>query len=229
MDSTQRLYYRADNGHSIDVVLVAAGHPPISGSVTDVYMDGVGIVLPSSATLPLGQSVELGMSPKDAAYKVRVSAVVRTRHEEESRRRYGLRFQSNDELRRKVPEGLYSLFNRRRAQRFRLSTPIDVCVTPNNSIRPVNAQITGVSETGLSLVVAQQSEVELASAKRIIMRRDDAPDATLELMVKNRILLDHDGIRYGCAFTTRSPAQQRRATMLVEDLVERERRVQEQA
>lgn len=229
MNSEQRLYYHADDGHGIDVVLVAAGHPPISGSVIDVYMDGVGVVLPSTATLPLGQCVELGLSTKDATYRVRVGAVVRTRHEEGNKRRYGLRFRSNDELRRKVPEGLYSLFNRRRAQRFRLSVPIGVCLTPKNAVKPLRAEISGVSDTGLSLLVDQRSELELAGAKRVVLRRDDVPEPTYDLIVQNRLMLDQEGIRYGCAFATASPLQRERARALVEELIEREGQLQDDA
>jgi len=223
MSNHQRLYYRPEQSPRINVELIGDDGKFVRGRVTDVYVDGVGVHLPASACLALGSCVQLGLSTTDASYSVKLHAVVRSRQDGKQFRVYELRFRSNEDLRESATQGLYSMLNRRNTQRFRLSAPLQVAVTPHGACQPVSARLSGVSETGLSLVVDRQFEMGLAESERLVLRTQEPVATRVDLVVRNRLLLDNDGIRYGSAFADDTEGNTERATDLVDALLERER------
>lgn len=239
------LYYRADpdDAHPIDVLLMAQGQPPIRGRVIDVFMDGVGVRLPRSTALPLGMPVELGLSVKHGERPIALSAVVRARKEGRSFRRYGFRFTSRAEIEEKLPRGLYSIFNRRRAERYYLTERIDVSVIPDGRFETLPAKLGDVSMVGASVVVEPKCENVLARADRMQLCIDQtvlhvvgddgvARPATepmiLDVLVHNRLLLDGI-VRYGCEFDPTRDDSDHKARVLVDYVIHREGSLQNDA
>ncbi len=239
------LYYRADpdDAHPIDVLLMAEGQPPIRGRVIDVFMDGVGVRLPRSTALPLGLPVELGLSVKHGERPIGLSAVVRARKEGRSFRRYGFRFTSRAEIEEKLPRGLYSIFNRRRAERYYLTERIGVSVIPDGRFETLPAKLGDVSLVGASVVVEPKCENVLARADRMTLCLDQtvlhvldqdgvSRPATepmlLDVLVHNRLLLD-GAVRYGCEFDPNAEESERKARILVDYVIHREGELQAEA
>ncbi len=236
------LYYRADpdDAHPIDVVLMAPDQPPIRGRVIDVFMDGVGVRLPRSTALPLGLKVDLGLSVKHGERPIGLSAVVRARKEGRSFRRYGFRFTSRAEIEEKLPRGLYSIFNRRRAERYYLTERIGVSVIPDGRFETLPAMLGDVSLVGASVMVEPKCENVLARADRMSLCIDQtvmhvvgedgvARPATepmiVDVLVHNRLLLDGI-VRYGCEFDPNREDTDRKSRMLVDYVIHREGELQ---
>jgi hypothetical protein len=238
------LYYRADpdDAHPIDVVLLAPGQPPIRGRVIDVFMDGIGVRLPRSTALPLGLAVELGLSVEHGERPIGLSAVVRARKEGRSFRRYGFRFTSKKEIESKLPRGLYSIFNRRRAERYYLTERIGVSVIPDGRFETLPAQLGDVSLVGASVVVEPKAENVLARADRMQLcidqtvlhligedgvARPASEPMLIDVMVHNRLLLD-GAVRYGCEFDPSRDDTDHKARVLVDYVIHREGELQDE-
>ncbi|MEM9693465.1 MAG: PilZ domain-containing protein [Myxococcota bacterium] len=233
------LYYRADpdDARPIDVLLMADGQPPIKGRAIDVYTDGIGVRLPRGTALPLGMHVELGLSVPHASRPVALSAVVRARKEGRSFRRYGFRFTSREEIEEKIPQGLYSIFNRRRAERYYLSEKMSVSVIPDCRFEPLPAKMGDVSMVGSSVIVEPRCENVLAGSDRMQVRVEAdtllivdengaatpaAEPLAVDVIVHNRILLD-SGVRYGCEFDPSRDDTVNKAQILVDFVLHQER------
>ena len=242
MDSEILYFTEVDEVREIEVVVLHDdGRLPVSGRVVDVFVDGVGVRLPKSTSLALGLEVELGLSlPNEpAARPVTLSAQVRTRREAPTNRFYGFRFTRPEELDDKLPRGLYSIFNRRSAERFTLTVPLNITASPIDECRPVLAKVNGASQTGCSLLVDQTSEQVLAHADVIKLSIDQpllrvvrkgtpvpVPDyTTLDAIVHNRLLLPDGNVRYGCEFDPEDGGADEDRSRFVEFLLNRERKL----
>lgn len=221
----QNLYYRADpdDQSPIEVVVMIPGRPPMRGRVIDVYVDGIGVRLPRSTVLPLGLDVEVGLKVPHAPRPIALSAMVRARKEGRSFRRYTLRFVSRDEIDEKIPQGLYSIFNRRRAERYYLSEKLAIAVVPDGRFETLPAKLGDVSLVGASVLVGPKVERVLATSERLQLVLETAALATLgevsealvlDVIVHNRLLLD-GSIRYGCEFNPSAAGSDDKAQRLV--------------
>jgi hypothetical protein len=222
---SELLYGKGEEDHEIDAVLHIPGQLPVKGRVHDVFIDGVGVVLPKTVSLPLGSRFQLSLSVPINEKLVTLTAMVRTRSELPTSRRYGFRFLSRTEIEAQLPLGLYSIFNRRRAERFHLAQALAVAVSPlpargsdgpAPSTRAVLANLEGASKTGCSLLMNRQNDERLAGSDRVLIRVDivppervlasdaDAPDTTrtasVLAIVHHRMLMDDNNVRYGCEF-----------------------------
>ncbi len=205
----KQVYFRADPdaGRAIEVELFAAGCAPSTGRVVDVYLDGISARFgaQSSPQLAIGKRVYLRLQCRVPKALIELEAVVRDREEGSKWRSYGFRFSSRSELEGKLPMGLYSIFNRRRHYRVRLSAPERVVVAPvylgDKSGRAQLAWLSGASLSGVSLLVDPQTEQKLSTFERLALSiGPPVCESPLELVVRvrNRQLADEGRIRYGC-------------------------------
>ncbi len=240
MDSEILYFTEVDEARAIEVLVLLPSKLPDSGRVVVVFVDGVGVRLPKSTSLALGMEVELGLSlPTDPeARPVTLSALVRTRREAPTYRFYGFHFTRPEELDDKLPRGLYSIFNRRYAERFHLTELLNITASPLDECRPVLAKVNGASETGCSLLVDQKSEAVLAHADVIklgidqpqlrVVRNTPVPlpnSTSLDVIVHNRLLLPDGNIRYGCEFDPEDGGADEDRSRFVEFLLNRERKL----
>ncbi len=209
MSGDKQVYFRADpdEGRAIEVELFTPGCAPLKGRVVDVYLDGISARFnaQTSPQLAIGESVYLRLLCRVPEAIIELAAVVRDREEGQEWRSYGFRFSSRSELEGKLPMGLYSIFNRRRHYRVRLSAPERVSVAPvylgDKSRRAQQAWLSGASLSGVSLLVDPETEQQLSSFERLELTLEPPIcETTLKLVVRvrNRQLSGDGRIRYGC-------------------------------
>jgi c-di-GMP-binding flagellar brake protein YcgR len=251
---SELLYGKGDGEqHPIEVVLHLPNEPPVKGKVHDVFIDGVAVVVAKAVSLPLGARYQLTLSIDACERLVTLTAVVRTRSEGETDRRYGFRFVSKSEIDAQLPLGLYAIFNRRRAERVHLAHPVAVAVwcvpilaAGALAARPVTsgelavlAHLEGASRTGCSLLMNRKNEERLTGSERLLIRVDisppprvlaretDAPDTMRRLSigatVHHRMLTEDQNVRYGCEFDRLDRDSSAAVARFVSYLLERER------
>ncbi len=198
-DRDEFFHVTSDGQSDIDVAVHLRDQRPARGKVSEVFDDGVGVVLPKSVSLALGTVHQLTLSVDACERLVTLTAIVRARSDRGADRRYGFRFASKREVEAQLPLGLRSLCNRRRAERFQLRQPLAVTLSPlaifpaHGSLPPpslssaaVLAKLDGVSNTGCSLVLNRASDERLTASERVLIRVDLAAPPRL-IPVKDSI------------------------------------------
>ncbi len=186
----------------VEVLLHLLEQPPVRAKVHVVRGDSLVVEVPKIVALPLGASCRLSLLHEGRERLVTLTAVVSSRSEGATQRRYGFTFAAAD-LDAYLPTGLLALFNRRRAERYQLVKPIAVEVTAlsrqvldgaqffgsspdgSSSLRPpasgrgVLASLDGASATGCSLLLSRADDARLAASERLLIRIEIAPPATV--------------------------------------------------
>lgn len=179
---------------------------PVSGEVlsldiTNVVVEFVSLDPP---TLPLGVVVPLEFTTSSLRQAVRLHALVVSRTEEQTRRRYTFQFKLKEG---QDPGDLIRLFNRRSSFRTSMERPVVVHVrsadAPGQSRGAVVAcELHDISATGLALVVTPEQDMKLGSDRIEVEFELPSVDKPLKALatVRYRVLNQSSAIRYGCAF-----------------------------
>ncbi len=227
----EELLYQTFDGGSLPILArVRCAVGSVTGHVTDVYVDGVGLRLPTIAAIGIGEKVELSLWVEGVERPVALAARVRARRDTETERRYRLRFVSREELAQKLPRGLYSLFNRRRCERVRLTSPLDSTLSSLGEGVRATAEIDGVSRGGCSLVVDADTERLFASTERVLiglrqpgLQLVGKPRTwSVHAVIHNRQATDTGLIRYGCELLPENAAGALELERIFDYLLERE-------
>lgn len=212
MERGRRKHYRVIPGQTrrLDVSVRVEGDGRVfRGEVLDMTIDGAGVRFTTDAApvVALGHSVMLTFSASWLDESFEVSGTVKSRIElgESREYRYGFAFDQSAELQKRLPSGVFQLFNRRGAYRVSTDPADPVAVTvrlPRVDMDPVTARLKDVSVSGLALLVSSGAEKTLGACDSVEMSfRLPTSDKDLHLVgwIRNR-QLNHEHVRYGVEF-----------------------------
>lgn len=211
MDSEKRRVYRVapDDVNALDVTVKTEDGEVFPGKVLDVTIDGVGISFEKEGGPELGLSKKVTLIFSGAALDdpVEVFGDVTSRVEAGELRhyRYGFAFDQSAELEKRLPAGIFGLFNRRGA--FRISPdptkPVEVSVTaPGVRGTKITTLLKDISISGLGFLLEPEAESILGAIEVIEMSfRLPTSDEDFELLgrIRRRELIEKD-ILYGVQF-----------------------------
>ena len=211
MDSEKRRVYRVapDEVNALDVTVKTEDGEVFPGKVLDITIDGVGISFEKEGGPELGLSKKVTLIFSGAALgdPVEVFGEVRSRVEAGEFRhyRYGVAFDQSAELEKRLPAGIFRLFNRRGA--FRSSPdptkPVEVSVTvPGVKGTKITTLLKDISISGLAFLLEPEAESILGAIEVIEMSfRLPTSDEDFELLgrIRRRELIEKD-ILYGVEF-----------------------------
>ncbi len=212
MTDQKQLFYRPDGDESSTLVatIYAPGTSPGAGRVSEVYLDGLKVLLPATDApgLNLGADVRLALAEPGAEENVNLGARLVERRDVGDSREFVFTFRSAEEIRRKLPLGLYSLLNRRRDVRLRLRQPVPVELARKSAAEPaqwLSAELVSMSASGVGLSTAAAHEAELTNAEcyqvRLFAPHEQQP-VHFTVAPRNARLSADGRAHYGCEFVS---------------------------
>ena len=211
MDRERRKVYRVvpDDAHRLDIAVKTEDGKAFRGEVLDVAIDGAGTRFEreTGPVFGLGHSVALIFSAPWLDEPIEVSGKVRSRIElgEYRQYRYSFEFDQSAELQKRLPEGVFRLFNRRCAYRTSPdpAKPVAVVIKPPGvGMAKVTARLKDISVSGLALLVDPEAENTLGELDVIEMSfRLPTSDQDFQLVgwIRSRELVNEHA-RYGVEF-----------------------------
>lgn len=217
MEQRKRALYRVvpEPGDRLELALLTSLGESPAERILDVSNRSVSALFPGRAgiELQLGQSVTLRFSSPALPRPVRRDAVVVSRVELESRRRYGFEFDEEGPLEEGVSAGAHRVFNRRGAYRVKPDPkePVEVYIhvlEPEAPRHVATALLTSISTTGMDVVARPDAAACLApiSIVRLTLRLPTSTDM-LEVGARIRHRTEEwNGVCYGLKLDSRHSA-----------------------